>query len=118
MDKNFKKGDWVVFPEFNEFPVQLEEGAVYGYLSLFLSGDCFFRMSEEEIKTFKLQGDYYVMDPRDVFESSCARYSWCHISKVKKATKKDFNKLIKELRVRKNKTDTELNRIIRVRKSI
>jgi hypothetical protein len=91
---NYKKGDWVVFPDYNKYPVQLENDEALGFMDYLWSGCIFVELSLDEAKEAGVNLILAVRDPRSL-PGHNPRHGWVDSCKVRLATKKDFQPLLK-----------------------
>lgn len=90
----YKKGDWIVFPDFNKYPVQLEQSEKLGYIDHLYSGTIFVELSLIEAKEAGVNLLIAIRDPR-TYPPGNICYGWTDVCKVRPATKEDFSSLIK-----------------------
>jgi len=103
----YKKGDWVVTP-YNEYPVQLDRDGAEGVYVPHHGGFWFSACSKEEAKEMVANTSSYcyaVKDPRDGFNNL---EGWYVAEHVRKATKKDFKKLMDAAKKRMSAMNKEL----------
>jgi hypothetical protein len=115
--KTYKKGDWIITP-YNNYPIQLEEDACFGFFDASnFAGDRFFECCEKEAVAL---GKTYVCAIKD------PRYNiipirpegWYFSERVRFAKKRDFDLLIREAKKQVLHSQKILKRHIRVRASI
>ena len=90
--KEYKRGDWAVFPDFSEYPTKLEESGQYGFISEMSSGNIFSKATQEECEEMCVTYGYFIRDPRDVMGGKSR--GWIEVARVRKATKKDLKKIL------------------------
>lgn len=105
---NFKKGDWVVFPGYNIFPVQLQRDGAWGYSTNTLSGGIFTELTIQELAQYGVSGEYHIQDPRMAPLPEYAR--WTSADGVRKATKADMRKIVNILKQSSDRQVAELKK--------
>jgi hypothetical protein len=116
----FKQGDWVVFTNYNNYPVRLEDEPVLGVNIYNLSSPIFSSAEAlgEEILNIGLDRRgavcYHYVEPR---HKPMPRYaSWVEEANLRKATKRDFNRLMKNARSMASNASEEIWRVKKARK--
>lgn len=108
--KTFKKGDWVVFPEYNEYPIQLEEDGKWGLFYYNFSGSWFVELPKN---TTDVPLSYCVSDPRQFCLGK--RYSYNVVINVRYAKKSDLQKIQKAV---ENQYDMAKKELLKINKAL
>jgi len=111
----YKKGDWVVFPDYNKYPVQLDQDGKYGFVNYGIHQNMFFECTPAESRSVEKPYNYYVRDPRQAIAYS---EGWLLPECVRLAQKKDFNPLLKVEKARIQNSEEVLRMYKRVIKSL
>lgn len=115
MKKNFKKGDWVVNTEFNQYPFKLSKDPAKGWFHESLTGNSFYDSvsvhgSSKDFDEVMGQAVLAVNDPR-MGTYPGDRLAWVPATSIRAASKRDFNKLLKIAKKMASNASKELHRV-------
>ena len=115
MSKKFKKGEWVIFPGYNKYPVQLEEGEQLGFVDYLISGPRFFKSSEEQMKELGVTGSIRVKDPR---QGIMTGEGWVERDMIRYSTSTDMDYLINLHERNIERESRELEKYLKIKKEL
>jgi len=113
----YKKGDWVVIPSYNKYPVQLEEDPRFGGVIRSVLNWRFVEANKKDSEEMGLESvAYYISDSR--MAAIYKPESYVSVDEIRMAKKKDFKAILESAKKAVELAQKEIETYTKARDSV